>query len=328
MYTNLCIEITTYCNAACPSCEREDLKKHEIIHMQDNVWDSIVENADDVTYIMFNGTYGDFSMHPKAIDFLHKLADRNPNMCISIHTNGGARNELFWTRLADACNRFDEHTVHFAFDGMEDTNHLYRKNVIWERLVRNAKAFNNAGGYGVMRMIVFDHNYHQIDKNKKLAQELNFSKFELNRAIQIIEVLKDDTEVIWKCSKSLEEIKNLADIKNENFKPNSFLSYKKVTGDSSSLCPWKQFGEVQIQSDGIVWPCCHWPGRMSDHSKNKKNNNIPSIIGPFLQSLNIVNNSLKDIYHSQFSKELENVIRDKKEPICVKCKANNYFHRN
>ena len=87
MFTKLCIEITTYCNAACPSCEREDLKKHEIIHMQDNVWDSIVENVDDVTYIMFNGTYGDFSMHPKAIDFLHKLADRNPNMCIDIHTH-------------------------------------------------------------------------------------------------------------------------------------------------------------------------------------------------------------------------------------------------
>ena len=53
----------------------------------------------------------------------------NPNIKIEMWTNGGARDTVFWKRMA----QLKVHVI-FGIDGLEDTNHLYRKNAKWKSI--------------------------------------------------------------------------------------------------------------------------------------------------------------------------------------------------
>ena len=64
-------------------------------------------------------------------------------------------------------------TVKFAVDGLEDTNHLYRRKVNWGKVWANMTAYSQAGGFGIWNFIIFKHNEHQIDQALKKAKELN-----------------------------------------------------------------------------------------------------------------------------------------------------------
>ena len=46
----------------------------------------------------------------------------------------------------------------FAIDGLEDTNHIYRRNTDWVKIVQNATAYIAAGGRAEWDFIVFAHN--------------------------------------------------------------------------------------------------------------------------------------------------------------------------
>ena len=121
-------------------------------------------------------------MHPNLINMLNKLADVKPDMFLKVATNGGARNIQFWKELSTVLKRFDDHQVTFAIDGLKDTNHIYRRNVNWEKLIENVTAFNeDPQSISAWRCIIFDHNKHQINDMLNLAQKLGFSSFRTER---------------------------------------------------------------------------------------------------------------------------------------------------
>ena len=70
--------------------------------------------------------------------------------------------------------------VRFGIDGLEDTNHLYRRNVRWPTLMRNVRAFVEAGGNAEWDFIEFRQNQHQVEQARMLADELGFSMFNVN----------------------------------------------------------------------------------------------------------------------------------------------------
>ena len=74
---------------------------------------------------------------------------------------------------------FPTHVV-FSIDGLEDTNHLYRRNVQWHKVMENAKSFIDAGGLARWRMIVFEHNAHQLKDAEQLSKAMGFGKFDIN----------------------------------------------------------------------------------------------------------------------------------------------------
>ena len=65
----------------------------------------------------------------------------------------------------------------FSIDGLEDTNHVYRKNVNWEKLMANVNAFIAAGGSAHWDMLVYKHNQHQVDACEQLARKMGFKWF-------------------------------------------------------------------------------------------------------------------------------------------------------
>ena len=104
---------------------------------------------------------------------------------IHIHTNGGMNGPKFFAELAECLKDFPFPThVVFSIDGLEDTNHLYRRNVQWHKVMENAKSFIDAGGLARWRMIVFEHNAHQVEECERLAFSMGFKKFDIKLRVK------------------------------------------------------------------------------------------------------------------------------------------------
>jgi hypothetical protein len=128
--------------------------------------------------IVLCGNYGDPIANIDIIPILKYILNINPKIKIDLYTNGGARNVEFWKEIAHLVQK-----VHFAIDGLEDTNHLYRQFVNWNILKRNVQAYIAESSKLKKRnhshwvMNVFKHNEHQIDDAKKTAKLWGISVF-------------------------------------------------------------------------------------------------------------------------------------------------------
>jgi sulfatase maturation enzyme AslB (radical SAM superfamily) len=101
----------------------------------------------------------------------------NPDILLNLNTNGGYRDQDFWEELGSL-----NASVNFALDGLEDTNHIYRINVDYHKVIENAATFMKHGGRATWVFIEFDWNKHQIDDAKKLAETMGFERFILKKS--------------------------------------------------------------------------------------------------------------------------------------------------
>jgi len=190
--THMHIEITNYCNAKCPLCPRyvdtSPIVRPEIILNQITIeqfknWFP-PEFIKNIIRIMFCGTHGDPALSKDLLKICKYIRKENDNCSIQIHSNGGARTTNFWRELAKIINTgFWKHCVIFGIDGLEDTNHLYRRGVNWNKLIENVKSYIDAGGRAEWDFLTFKHNQHQIDIAENLSKELGFSGFNKKRAL-------------------------------------------------------------------------------------------------------------------------------------------------
>jgi len=189
--SNLQIELTTRCNASCPVCTRNffggpvapDLEMVELslADIQLMFPDEITQNLQFINYC---GNLGDCALASDLIPILKFFKEKSLN-CVKqqIRTNGGMRSPEFWNELGsffknqnlDLSNPLSNGGVVFSVDGLEDTNHLYRRGVVWKKLYANMESYSKAGGYAIWEWLVFDHNKHQINDAKTLAESLGFS---------------------------------------------------------------------------------------------------------------------------------------------------------
>jgi MoaA/NifB/PqqE/SkfB family radical SAM enzyme len=176
------IEITSYCNAACPQCPRNinggSVNTYmPLQHLSREIIDQTFDSAlcQRLQQIFFCGSYGDPIMHP---DFLNILADfrsKNPQLWLYVHTNGGVHDTAYWSEIAKIMRGHGQ--IDFGIDGLGDTLSLYRRNVIFDRVIENAQAFINAGGRAQWNFIVFRHNQHQVEQARQLSKDLKFANF-------------------------------------------------------------------------------------------------------------------------------------------------------
>jgi len=199
------LEVTNYCNAKCPQCERAhlvDLKKIE------NPWPEIADfdldlnttyiplelfekrfkkgEWDHLEYVHFCGNVDEPVIHPDIIPIIKHFQKVVPtrNQLVDVSVNGGVRDEAFWTELGQLSARSNQLRVIWGIDGLEDTNHMYRVGVRWAVLERNFRAYIKAGGHAIWQFIVFDWNKHQIKLAKKLCEKEGFSKFVIMQSVR------------------------------------------------------------------------------------------------------------------------------------------------
>lgn len=291
------IELTTKCNAACPMCMRNlqgDRINPKLINSDFKIdW---LDNIDiPVNKLIACGNYGDPAAYIDLYEFLDKwytLFDKP----VKLMTNGGLRNADYWKKLASFGK--DRLQVVFGIDGLEDTNHLYRRNVRWDVLMENTNSFISSGGNAIWKFIIFKHNQHQVDNAKQLATEMNFTAFEkikTNRFAQDkFSVLDKNGEEIY----YLEEPKyeDAFTAKNPNRKTDNTPEQKYID------CYAKRESSLYIAADGRVYPCCNTGYHFDNTLTNKE-------ILDFQEKHKIGNiqvSSLKDIVNNTFFQNIEN----------------------
>ena len=183
------IELTNACNAACPMCVR--FHGNSPLLRPDIEIDQITidkfkkyfppEVLQKCELILFCGVHGDPGMAKDLYEICDYIASSTTKTSVRLHTNGGMRKPEFWERIGKlfASKTIDSTTwrITFSVDGLEDTNHLYRRNVEWSKLIANITAFINAGGFAEWDYLIFKHNEHQISQAKELSNSLGFKNF-------------------------------------------------------------------------------------------------------------------------------------------------------
>ncbi len=266
-------ELSNYCNAACPMCARFDAEQNlvkEITNNHHTTLDDIKNKIGDRVLKNLHifrscGNVGDGTMNPECEQIFEYVKSVNATADLSINTNGGARNTDFYKELAKIGVR-----VIFSIDGLEDTNHLYRRNVKWDKMFENVKSFLDAGGVAYWDFLVFKHNQHQVETAEKLSKQLGFVLFNKKTTtrwddfdkdgnwLERNEIKIDDYALEKPEDKIVQDVDNERDVKVQN------VTTKKILCNSFA----NKNVEIFLHANGNVSPCC-WLGDLKIHeSKN------------------------------------------------------------
>jgi|TARA_R110000823_G_scaffold216164_3_gene345772 MoaA/NifB/PqqE/SkfB family radical SAM enzyme len=175
------LESTDVCQAACPLCAREtnpDFNKNIKNHLRiDQLLEHFNDNAiAELDKVFMCGNYGDPVAGKNTLDILKYVRNINPSITLGINTNGALQTTAWWSEVGKLFNNPTDYVV-FSIDGLADTNSIYRVNVIWEKVMNNAKTFIDAGGSAHWDMLVYKHNQHQVESAEQLSRNMGFSWF-------------------------------------------------------------------------------------------------------------------------------------------------------
>jgi len=334
------IELSSRCNANCPACSRNysggpvadgleltDLSLDDIKRMVPE------EIAKNLIGINFCGNVGDPGMAPDLIPILEYFREHSPKIVQQLRTNGGMRNEKFWTSLGNFFvnqspardnHLFSKAGVVFSVDGLEDTNHIYRRGVIWEKLIKNMRAYSATGAFAVWEWLLFEHNEHQVEEARILSKELGFEFIvknplgfgEYEDTLNGINVYGKDGDyeyTIWPSKytgfRKDPPFGNKVDFKFMNQKRIPILSEfsKELEKNSAIVCKsieHKESKEIYISANGYMLPCCFLGGVFGQFNSSYSRHQFNKMINDYgLEVFNLKNQSILDIIQgSDFSK--------------------------
>ena len=325
------IEITTYCNAACPQCPRningQGINPYmPLTHLSRNTIDQAftAEHCQQLRQIFFCGSYGDPIMHPEFLDILRDFRRKNPTLWLYIHTNGGVHDTEYWSEIAKIMAGHGQ--IDFGIDGLEDTLHLYRKNVKYSKVIQNAQAFISAGGRAQWNFIVFQHNQHQVEQVKKLAQEMNFFNVLIRKTGRFFNHATVEEMPSWPVAGTDFVLEPPSDPVYRNnsmmFLPDLKKQYPNIKDyfDTTEIkCDSVLGKKVAINAEGVVLPCNFFNHNLYDArfhngalpganplSHNGKKNQVREFLEKHgLDNLSINYHSLTEIFDNKFWAELE-----------------------
>ena len=270
------LEVTQNCQAACPMCDRnmngEGVNPHinlDELSLEDCKRIFKPEFVAQLKTMFMCGNLGDPIIARDTLEIFKYFREHNPHMWLSMNTNAGARDEAWWTELDQVYGRMG--AVIFSVDGLRDTNHIYRQNVVWDNVERSMRSFINAGGRARWDFLVFEHNQHQVEQAEAFANELGFERFIAKKTDRFVTAKKDKKEEHQAKSKKGETAKILKKpsekyqnkIRNKQDalldKYGSMQNYYDVV---PIKCKVKEEGSLFITAEGLALPCCWTATRM------------------------------------------------------------------
>ena len=250
------LELSSRCNSACQLCPRYTIKdgfytKSPLLEEQDlpiELLEALLAHpalAQTEKWLLC-GNLGEPMMHPQIVEIVDLLIQRKPRW-LTIHTNGGMGTVDMWRDLGRLLPETKGQII-FSLDGLEDTNHLYRRNVNWDAVMRNAQAFIAAGGNAVWKFIDFEYNHHQIDAARSLAAQLGFARFAVDKNSSWPLQPDPSLEYRHRQPTDLLEIEDGFDVQAAN------SDWRKPTVLD---CEHLKYSTVYVDAQAKVWPCCH-----------------------------------------------------------------------
>lgn len=258
------IEHSSICNAACPSCTRElrpgDYSWFNQTYLPEDFYQNKLpqEVLDNLDTIFFSGMVGDACAAPNFLEVCEILKSRAPHLNIKISTNGGMRNPDWWSKLAKVLGKGS--WVRFAIDGLEDTNHIYRVNVKWNKVIENAQAFIDSGGEAEWQWIAFKHNEHQIDAAREFALGMGFDRFIIRKSHKFLLDALFEMQIAGKGGIPIQQptqekyVHPLILKKDRVFKIHDAL---KLSNDSPVTCEVQGRKSAYISAEGHLFPCVY-----------------------------------------------------------------------
>lgn len=267
------VELTTRCNASCPQCPR-NISGGEVnpgLPLTELTLDDVErlfpqELLGRLRKIYACGNYGDPMVARDTLAIFEHLRRASVAIELGMFTNGSGRTASFWADLAKVVSY-----VRFSIDGLEDTNHLYRRGTHWPRIMESVEAFIGAGGRAEWDFIVFKHNEHQIDEARALAERLGFQRFFLKKTSRFAGATrgKQVRERDGSAAYVIEEPDNPL------FRNAAVVQLAQV-GDRGQLADYQAETEITckavahsrlyVSAEGLVFPCC-WTGALYPPSR-------------------------------------------------------------
>jgi len=262
------VDHNSTCHLRCPQCARtHEGNTHPdlpLLELTVDDYKKFLNGTKNLETIMFCGNYGEVVFSNTFLDCLQYVVE-NTTAKVIITTNASARDEQWWKEVAKLLKGRGK--VNFSIDGLKDTNHIYRVNANWGKIIKNAQAFIGAGGHARWDYLVFDHNEHQVDDAVDLAKNLGFKQFQIKLTNRFV----NDTQYTQGGNIQAQEVKTkrseyvLNMPKNPKFqgsgknqnqeiieKYGSWTNYVNVT---PIKCKWKPTGQIFLDFEARIWPC-------------------------------------------------------------------------
>jgi len=245
------------------------------------------------------GNFGDPIAAKDTLEIFQYFRQHNQQMTLSLHTNGSAKTPEWWKKLASVIGK--KGYVIFGIDGLEDTNHLYRQNTIFSKIIENAQAFIEAGGRARWDYIVFAHNEHQVDEAEQLSKKMNFEKFQYKKSARFFSNASGTTKEMHQASNrkgiettllqaptnpkyrnnALQEMSKIASSTTVKMLPSKVSDLSSILGaqtfhinesekspmekvwDTAEIkCKVAEEKSLYISAEGVVQPCCWTANQM------------------------------------------------------------------
>ena len=244
----LSTELTFRCNARCPACHRQ---KPLSINLNDSKYTISLDQfkqlfnpelLQNLQWLMFNGNFGDSIMNKQFREILAYVKSQGTK--IKIHTNGGIHGHDYWTDVGNILTKDD--IINFDLDGLWDTHHIYRINTEFEKVFSNAKSVIGTNRPQVhWKYIVFEHNKHQVEEARSLAETAGFTTFSTVKTSRDVFAPKTGTFVHSKKTQVYEK------------------------AERQIHCVWDNWGKWYISPEGLVFRCCWTGGHYYDQGEKR-----------------------------------------------------------
>jgi len=316
------LEITQRCQAACPMCDRNmnggDDNPHITnaeLSLEDCKRIFKPEFIAQLNTMYMCGNLGDPIVAQDTLEVFQYFREHNPTMWLSMNTNAGARDEAWWTELAQVYGRMG--AVIFSVDGLRDTNHIYRQNVVWDNVERSMRSFINAGGRARWDFLIFQHNEHQVAEAETLANAWGCERFIKKKSGRFITSdlkPKNEHQAINRKGLNTQKLEKPTQVQNQNL---ALLKQKEIEKSYGSManyldkcsvnCKVAKQGSIFVTAEGLLMPCCWTAGRMykwwhPDPRVEQIWDHIDFAGGK--QGINIIDNDIKTVVNGKLIKSI------------------------
>jgi MoaA/NifB/PqqE/SkfB family radical SAM enzyme len=294
------IEFTSRCNLLCPQCAR--VKKEKVnpdLPLENMPLETVEKIFNELNgkleYVHICGNYGDIIAYPYVLEAIDIIQNSGVKF-IKIYTNGGARNSSFWMSLAEKLSN-NKGQVVFSIDGLDDTNHLYRVNSNFQKIITNAKTFINAGGSAIWEWLAFAHNDHQVEDAAYMAKRLGFAEFILKKNPRFSPVNNGAHHTLKPSEKYIHE-----GVKRQE---------RQIMEETQQLtptlfpieCKYQARKMIFIDFQGNVLPCCWHGNRFNPDSKSGYNEFQKIMEGYDPRIFNVNYYTIKEILNNEWYKK-------------------------
>lgn len=291
------LEVTSKCQARCPQCPRRfnggPMNPYvvlEDIHLPlFSQWfdKDFIKQLDS---LFMCGNLGDPIVAKDTLEIFKYLREVNPNIRLSMFTNGSAKTKDWWEQLA----KLNVH-VTFGIDGsLQITHSAYRIGTDLGKILENAKAFIDAGGVARWDMLVFGHNEHQVEKCRQISKDMGFADFRTKHTSRFRD---DHLTVLDDVGKPIYTLFPTKTSKEMIPKVNSAIEEYLPT----IKCKAQESRTIYISSTGNVSPCC-WLDLEWYPPNHESRIDYMGKIGEFP---NLNKNTLKEIFESGFFNKIQ-----------------------